>query len=353
MWEHIREQADALAAASARNRDAAERLARRLADAPVIVLAGIGSSLHAAMLGEYWMRAIGGVDSARAQNSFELMHYAKGLDSGAAVVAISHRGWPVFAPSLAADGNLDRIVKAAICGEDPRAGARAADFVFVTTPQEKSGAHTKSLTGAMAVLFEIAAATAIFRGRRDRAESARREFAEVPARFSRRIAQPSAERAAAEEFRTRRRILLIGAGPAYACAREGALKLKEATFTYAEGLETEEFLHGPIASLDAETLLVLISTGDAGSHRIVQAARAAGEIGAARLAIVTEAENELPKYAERVIRVAGREEATSVFPIILSLQLFTYFSALARGCDPDRNHREDPRYARAASQFEL
>lgn len=353
MWEHIHEQPAAIAGAIARGRPAIAEFARRIADAPSVTLSGIGSSLHAAMLGAYWMRAVGGLDPARALNSFEQLHYEAPAAHGAAIVAISHRGWREFPARLAAGGNLEHILTAAICGENPRAGAHAADFVFLTTAQEKSGAHTKSLTGALAILMELAIETALARGDHERALSVRREFAEVPAQLERRLADPSAERAAAEKFRGFRRIVLVGAGPAYACAREGALKLKEATFTYAEAIETEEFLHGPIASLDADSLIVLIASDAATAPRLVQVARAAGEIGAARLAIVTGAAAKLADIAEQTIRVEGRDEITIPFAIILSLQLFTYFSALARGCDPDRNRHDDPRYARAASHFKL
>ncbi|MHB8382113.1 MAG: SIS domain-containing protein [Candidatus Binataceae bacterium] len=353
MWEHMHEQPGAIVAAISRNRRASAEFARRLAAAPSVTLSGIGSSLHAAMLGAYWMRAVGGLGSVRALNSFEHLHYETAALPGAAIIAISHRGWREFPARLAADGNLERIVTGAVCGENPRPGALAAQSVFLTTVQERSGAHTKSVTAALAVLMDLAIETALARGEHERALSIRRDFAKVTPRLERRLADPAAERTAADKFRGLRRIVLVGAGPAYACAREGALKLKEATFTYAEALETEEFLHGPIAALDAQTLMVLIASDAASAPRLIEIARAAGEIGAARLAIVTGAGAELADLAEHTIRVEGPDAITSPFAIILSLQLFTYFSALARGTDPDRNHRDDARHARAASHFKL
>jgi len=35
------------------------------------------------------------------------------------------------------------------------------------------------------------------------------------------------------------------------------------------------------------------------------------------------------------------------------LQLFTYYSALARGTNPDLNHREDERFVAAAKHYQL
>jgi glucosamine--fructose-6-phosphate aminotransferase (isomerizing) len=223
--------------------------------------------------------------------------------------------------------------------------------LLATTAREKSQAHTKSLTTAMALLLELAAQCAALVGRRDEAAGARKFLDELPGFFERRLRDDRQERAAAERFKAFRRIVLIGAGPNHASAREGALKLKETTFTYAEAFDVEEFLHGPIAAADAGTLAILISAGGRGAERMADTARALGEIGAARLAIATDDDPALADAADESIRVEGRGELASPFGVILSLQLFAYWSALARGCDPDRNHRDDERYARAANHY--
>jgi glucosamine--fructose-6-phosphate aminotransferase (isomerizing) len=350
MFDHIGEQPAAVEEVLRRNAAGVDALAAALSQVESLTLAGIGTSLNAAMLGEYWMRTIAGMERVRAINSFELAHYFAAPKAGSALLTISHRGWKQFSARAIADGRRAAVLTASICGEGPRDGAREADHVLLTTEQEKSGAHTKSLTTALALLLKIAIQMAPESELRARAE---RELAEIPSRMARRIADTAQERAAAERLAGFRRIVIAGAGPDYVCAREFALKMKEATFTWAEALELEEFLHGPIACADRETLAVLISSGGAGADRVAQAARALGEIGTTRLALVNEADQALAPLCENAIRVEGRDDCTGAFGLILSAQLFTYYSALARGTDPDKNRREDARYARAAERYSL
>lgn len=348
MWEHISEQPAAIAETLARNDERISRFAARLARRDTVTLTGLGSSLHAAMLGECWLRAAG-MPHAMAVNSFELEHYFPAPQAQSAVIGISHRGSRRFTGRRARAGS---ILHARICGEQSRARPVPGEELFVTTALEKSGAHTKSVTAALAILHRLAAEVALMNRRRELAGAMKRELEMLPERFRARIGNPSAERAAARHFRRFHRIVAIAAGPNYPAALEAALKLKETTFAYAEALEVEQFLHGPIAAVDRNTLAILISAGGAGARRIAAAARALGEIGAARLGVATEADRELAPLADEVIRVEGRDESASPFGVILSMQLFAYFSALARGCDPDRNRRGDPRYSRAARHYE-
>ncbi len=348
MWDHIREQPQSIVRATGRNRIAITSFARRLARAESITLSGAGSSLHAAMLTEYWLRAEAGIATARAIDSFELRHYFPRPAPQSALIGFSHRG----SREALARGRGASILSAIVCGEDPRPSRDPAEYVFRTTPIEKSGTHTKSLTAALAIGYQFAAQTAQARGLDAHASAIHKALAEIPARLRRRIEHPAAERETASALRDFDRIILVGTGPAYVCAREGALKLKEAVFAHAEALETEEFLHGPIASVDKATLLILVFCGGPVLRRLTQASRAAKEIGAATLALINGEAPALARNADRVIETERCDESSSPFSTILSLQLFTYFSALARGTNPDRNRREDARYSRAAKIFE-
>ncbi|MGH7934619.1 MAG: SIS domain-containing protein [Candidatus Binataceae bacterium] len=353
MYDAICEQPDALRRTLERNHVAAAELARELAAAPALRLAGIGTSLNAALYGAYWMRAVGGLMRVNALSSFDLANYFPPLPPDSALITLSHRGWKQFSARAVTDARARGVLTAAICGEGPNEGARLADHLFITTEQEKSGAHTKSLTSAMALLFDLALEIrAVAHGNDEIAVAMRREFPAIPSRLEQRIADDSRERAAAERLSRYSSIIITGAGPNYITAREIALKLKEAAYVHAEALQIEEFLHGPIAAVDADTLVILISAAaGAGADRALQAARALGELGAARLALVV-AGAPAPA-AEVTIPVAASSETLSPFGLLLSLQLFTYYFALARGCDPDRNHRQDPRHAQAATHYDL
>lgn len=354
MFEAISEQPAAIAEVVARNRERLASLAKALAGTPSLMLAGLGTSLNGAMYGEYWLRTIGQMASVRAVSSFDVVAYGPAPAPGGVLLVLSHRGWKHYSARAVAEAKRNGILTGAICGQGPTEGARQADHLLLTTEQERSAAHTKSLTAAMALLFALTLELRTQAGNSD-TETRRllTEFAAIPEIMRRRLANDSRERDAAEELCSLRRVVVLGGGPNYPTAREIGLKLKETSFVYAEGLQVEEFLHGPISSVDRDTLVVLASGGGPASARIEKAARAVGEIGAVRLGVFTRAGAGLGAVVDKAIEIDGEDEALSPFALLLSLQLFTYYSALKRGCDPDMAHREDPRYARAATHFDM
>jgi len=353
MYEAINAQPDAIAEVVARNRDRLQDLVRMLAHISSLTLAGIGTSLNGAIYGEYWMRTIGRMASVRAASSFDVVNYGLRPAAGSALLVLSHRGWKQYSARAVAECKAAGIVTAAICGQGPDEGARQADHLLLTTDQEQSAAHTKSLTTAMALLFELALGIREARGSDPETKRLRSEFEAIPELMRRRLADDSRERDAAERMREHRRIIVLGGGPNYSTAREIALKLKETSFAHAEGMQIEEFLHGPISSVDRDTLVVITSARGAAGARAEQVAEALGEIGAKRLGFFTRPGAALARSVDLGIEVEGEEEALSPFALLLSLQLFTYWLAVKRGCNPDLAHRDDPRHTKAVTHFDM
>ena len=354
MFDAIAAQPAAIAEAVARNREGLAALARALKETPALTLAGLGTSLNGAMYGEYWLRTLGQMRAVRAVSSFDAVNYGLKPAAGGALLVLSHRGWKQYSARAVAEAKAAGIVTAAVCGQGPGEGARQADHLLITTEQEQSAAHTKSLTTAMALLFELALALRAQANSGDlETQRMRTEFEAIPELMRRRLGDDSRERNAAEQLRNYRRIVVLGGGPNYPTAREIALKLKETSFAYAEGMQVEEFLHGPISSADRDTLVIIASGGGAAGARAEQVANALGEIGAERLGIYTRSGSALAEAVDVGIQVEGEDEALSPFALLLSLQLFTYWLAVKRGCNPDLAHRDDAHHVKAAGHFEM
>src|SRR5262245_43730859 len=72
---------------------AIEAAAERIARAQHVWVTGVGSSWHAALVGELLFARVGKLGpKARAVNAFELVHSWPEAGAGAAVVALTHRG---------------------------------------------------------------------------------------------------------------------------------------------------------------------------------------------------------------------------------------------------------------------
>jgi glucosamine--fructose-6-phosphate aminotransferase (isomerizing) len=353
MFDAIAAQPAAIAEVVVRNREGVVKLARALKQTPSLTLAGMGTSLNGAMYGEYWLRTIGQMTAVRAVNSFDLVNYGLKPPAGGAQLVLSHRGWKQCSARAVAEAKAAGVVTAAICGQGPGEGARLADPLLITTAQEQSAAHTKSLTAAMALLFGLALELSTQGGGDPETQRLRTEFEAIGELMRRRLADDSRERDAAEQLRNYRRIVVLGGGPNYPTAREIALKLKETSFAYAEGTQVEEFLHGPICSADRDTLVIIASGGGAAGARAEQIANALGEISAERLGIYTRSGSALAEAVDVGIQVEGEDEALSPFALLLSLQLFSYWLALNRGCNPDLARRDDARHVKAATHFEM
>ena len=124
---------------------------------------------------------------------------------------------------------------------------------------------TKSFTCQLTVLYLLALYEGSRLGQID-AEALKKHIAEleaVPALIAGQLDGWEASMAAlAAKYKTAASFLFLGRGVHYAIAREGALKLKEASYVHAEGYPTGELKHGPNALLSDSVPLVVIATVD-------------------------------------------------------------------------------------------
>jgi glutamine---fructose-6-phosphate transaminase (isomerizing) len=136
---------------------------------------------------------------------------------------------------------------------------------------------------------------------------------------------PGAVRAAIMEPETEgialpdRLLVLTGEGPASVTAREGALKVREASRFPAEGYDVEYLLHGHAVPLNASDHLVTLAPPDTqGLTAGVEVAARATGISVTRV----EEHADLPPPLEQI-------------PLTVRLQTLALRTALERGQNPD------------------
>jgi len=259
-------------------------------------------------------------------------------------VAISHRGTKRFTARALEKAHEAGCRTVLISGEGG-APDSAAGVVLRTVAQERSSAHTVSYACAISVLTLLAARIGHHRpGGHLLDESSLRS--ELPAALRAGLEKEGDIAALAEEHLGRRRIWFVGGGPGAVTARETALKVKETSYLQAEGMSTEEMLHGPFQCVEAEDLFVLIAPAGAAQERVFDLARAIREVGAPYLLLEDGTPRSLRQDAAGRIVVPEVPEPFSALSCLVPLQLFAYHLALARGTNPDSFRAEDPRFAR-------
>jgi len=276
----------------------------RLAQCRRIWLVGTGTSLHAAELGAAMLYEAG--RGAQAIPSMHFVNWAPPVDHRDGMVLISHNAGQETAYAAAAyrqakDAGL-RVLPLT------RQGAGLPD-ALETVPKEASETYTVSYTAVLLLLARLANALG--------AESLSPDaIAKVPGAVADAIENPGIDRIVAP----RRLLVLFGEGPASVTAREGALKLREASRFPAEGYDVEYLLHGSAVPLGSDDHLVALSPPD--TDGLVRAVANAAEREGVRVTTLAETADLPPLLAQ--------------IPLTVRLQMLALRFAEARGQNPDR-----------------
>jgi glucosamine--fructose-6-phosphate aminotransferase (isomerizing) len=328
------------------NAEALKAVAAHFRTVERVFLSGIGTSWHACLVGELLLSRIGRLGHrVRAFHSFEFKNYWADPDPKTGVIVVSHRGTKRFSFEALEKVKAAGAAAITITGRGSGDRLKIADYTLITVEQESSAAHTVSYTTALALLAALAAEL----GEDGDALAA---LEAIPDQMAYLLGQESWEELATR-FSDRRRYYFIGGGPNTATAYEAALKMNEANYSSAVGLNCEQILHGPWAALEASDLVWLIAPPGPAYERCLALAGVAKEIGTPVVGIVQEGDRDLSALCATTITLPAIPELLTPILSVVPLQLFTYHLALARGCNPDTMRGHEPAHGRARAAFSL
>ena len=211
---------------------------------------------------------------------------------------------------------------------------------------EKAIPATKSFTCQLAVLYLLALYEGVRLGRMGANQLALHvaELTALPGRIEAQLDGWRAQAAVlAQKYQGANTFLYLGRGIHYAIAREGALKLKEASYVHAEGYPTGELKHGPNALVSDRVPLVVLATVDRALEasvfryeKTLQLLRDMQAQGANVIAVANAGDEQVRGLVSDCIAVNQAPEYLLPIEEVVPLQLFSYFMALAHGVDVDR-----------------
>ena len=310
---------------------------RELADLSRVVMVGCGTSLHAAMVGEYAFEDLADIH-AEVQQAAEFRYRNPILGNRDFVVAISQSG--ETADTLAAVReakqkgafvmSLVNVVGSTIARETGRG-------VYLHAGPEISVASTKAFTSQVSVLLMMA--LKLGRGRRfsrDEGLKLAREIESIPELVRRVIEKNDAIADIAARYVDNEHAFFIGRGPMFPVALEGALKLKEISYIHAEGYHAAELKHGPIALLQKGTPVIAVACEGPAKDKTLGNIEECRARGARILGIVTEGDHEAEQVMDDFIAIPRAHPLVATIPATVALQLFSYHVARLRGCEIDQ-----------------
>lgn len=310
---------------------------RELAELARVVMVGCGTSLHAAMVGEYAFEDLADIN-AEVQQAAEFRYRNPIMGSRDFVVAISQSG--ETADTLAAVReaqqkgafvmSLVNVVGSTIARETGRG-------VYLHAGPEISVASTKAFTCQVSVLLMMA--LKLGRGRRFSREEGMKlaqEIHAIPELVSQVIAKNDHIAEIAAKYLDNEHAFFIGRGPMYPVALEGALKLKEISYIHAEGYHAAELKHGPIALLQPGTPVIAVACEGAAKDKTLGNVEECRARGARILGIITEGDTEAEEVMDDSVSIPRAHPLVATIPAVVALQLFSYHVARLRGCEIDQ-----------------
>ncbi len=303
-----------------------------------IVITAMGTSYHAAMIGEYLIEEFAKIP-VEVEYAAEFRYRGPIIDSRTLIIVISQSGETADTLGALREAKLKGASILSICNVVGSSIARESHGgVFLHAGPEIGVASTKAFTSQVMILSLIA----LYFGRSrflslEEGKRMAKEIELLPDLVEQ-VLQSTQSRVEdiAQKFSTSTNALYLGRGYNYPVALEGALKLKEISYIHAEGYNAAEMKHGPIALIDENMPVICIALKDHLYDKIISNIEEVKARKGVIIAIATEGDEDIKQKADHVIYIPQVSMHMSPILSVIPLQLFAYYIATIKGCNVDQ-----------------
>ncbi|MGZ4169717.1 MAG: glutamine--fructose-6-phosphate transaminase (isomerizing), partial [Solirubrobacteraceae bacterium] len=320
---------------SFREFDASDEQLRKIDE---VILLGMGTSRHAAMVGEYLVEDWAGIP-ARAMDASEFRYRRPTFGPRSLDVVLTQSGETADTLVGMMRAKERGALTVAVTNVFASSAARDADgAIYLHSGPEISVASTKTLIAHMISLALLSLRLANANGRvsLERRHELVAAMRALPDQLRVLVERDEEIARLAHKYSRYRNFMYFGRGLGYPTALEGALKLKEISYLHAEGTTGGELKHGPIALLDDQFPVIAICTASSTAEKMTSNVHEIVARNAPVLALVTEGDHSLDGVATDQFVMPAVEEISSVILNTVMLQLFAYHVAVELGQDVDQ-----------------
>jgi glutamine---fructose-6-phosphate transaminase (isomerizing) len=295
------------------------------------LLAARGTSDNAARYGQYILGAINRLPVALAAPSLFTRYQSPPHLEGSLIIGISQSGQSPDIVSVLEEGRRQGVPTIAITNDLESPLAQAAEYnIALGVGKETSVAATKTYTAQLTALALLALSLKATPIQLDPLEQVSDAMAQALA------SEPQA-REAADVLAASDHTIFIGRGFNYSTAHEISLKCKELANIQAEPYSSADFLHGPIAIVDENFPVNIISIGNTFRDELNSLGKTLRSRGAKLITFGDQPLEGQIAGQDSFIPIPNRlPEWLSPIPAILPGQLLAYYLTIARGFDPDQ-----------------
>ncbi|MEP6936793.1 MAG: glutamine--fructose-6-phosphate transaminase (isomerizing) [Chthoniobacterales bacterium] len=303
-----------------------------------VVLTGCGTALHAGMIGEYILEQLAGIPT-EIEYASEFRHRNTPMTGDTVVFAISQSGETADTLGAMRESQRKGYRALGICNNVASTIARESDGgVYMHAGPEIGVAATKSFTSQVVILNLIGLLLGRMRHLSTSEGTRIMEALEaLPAQIEEVLQLSDQIKAVAKKYASVSGMLFFGRQFNFPVALEGALKMKEITYLFAEGHPSAELKHGIIALVRPDLPSIFVAPDDAvlskNLNNIEQVRARKGPVIAITSGTGTE---RLAKVADEIITIPAAPEFVTPILSVIPLQLLAYHLAVELGRDVDK-----------------
>ena len=216
----------------------------------------------------------------------------------------------------------------------------ARAYVCQHSRPEIGVAATKTFTSQLSVLSQLALRLAKKRGKVSHVEIEQLEekLKQIPNIVEELIeTQEGKIKQLAKKYRDKKCFFFLGRGISSSSALEGRLKLLEIAYAPAIAYPAGESKHGPISLIEPGFPVIFVCPRDGTRKTILSNIMEMKARGASIIAVVEEGDEGIKSLVDDYVEIPrGMPEVLSPIPYVVPLQLFAYYMAVERSCDPDQ-----------------
>lgn len=315
-----------------------EAVRKKLASAKRILIAACGTSYYAGLIGKYYFEEFAKMPTS-VEYASELRYSNPVLDEGTAVILISQSGETADTLEAMREAQKKGAFTLGIVNVVGSTIARESDAgVYNHAGPEIGVASTKAFISQLGALMLISLLLGREKGSVSQAmgEKIIIELKTLPSKMKRVLKKDADIKKLAEKYLKHPNFLYMGRKYQFPVALEGALKLKEISYKYAEGYAAGEMKHGPIALIDENLPLVVLAPSDPVYEKILSNIQEIKARSGKIIAVATEGDERIGRLADDVVYIPHTMEHLAPILSIIPLQLFAYHTANLLGLDVDK-----------------
>lgn len=311
---------------------------RQLAAIKRIVIVACGTSWHAALTGKFYLEGYCRIP-VEVDIASEFRYRNPVLDEHTLVMVISQSGETADTLAALREAKSRGAEVMAICNVVDSSIAREAGNVIYTHAGPEIGvASTKAFVTQLTALYLFTIRLGRANCSLDIATGKRMitDIKRVPGLLEECLALNSVTEKIAKKYMNARDFLYLGRGKNFPIALEGALKLKEISYIHAEGYPAGEMKHGPIALIDENVPVVVITPNCSAYEKTVSNMQEVIARGGQVIALFSKGNEDILNRVADGIALPRLNDDLDPLLYSVPLQMLAYHISVLKGTDVDQ-----------------